>query len=125
MFVLAVKLDEAGRQILERAGRRELAVDKRAAPALSGDFATDDEFLARVLEDRFDDAASSPVRTRSADARPPSSSPTASTRMDLPAPVSPVKTFSPGSNSTSTASMTARRLMLRNRSMREMGELQS
>ena len=39
---------------------------------------------------------SSPVRTRSAEARPPSSRPTASTRIDLPAPVSPVRTFRPG-----------------------------
>ena len=41
-------------------------------------------------------AVSSPVRTRSAEARPPSSRPTASTRIDLPAPVSPVRTFKPG-----------------------------
>ena len=46
------------------------------------------------------DRASAPIA--------PSRSPTASTRMDFPAPVSPVSTFSPGSNSTSTESMTAR-----------------
>ena len=51
---------------------------------------------------------SSPVRTRSAEARPPTSRPTAPTRMDLPAPVSPVRTFKPGSNSSSRRSMTAR-----------------
>src|SRR5688572_3813594 len=59
----------------------------------------------------------SPVRTRSEEARAPRSSPTASTRMDLPAPVSPVRTLNPGSNSTSTPSMTARLRMRRNRSM--------
>ena len=53
-------------------------------------------------------AVSSPVRTRSAEARPPTSRPTAPTRMDLPAPVSPVRTLRPGSNSSSSRSMTAR-----------------
>jgi len=52
-------------------------------------------------------------------ALPPSRSPTASTRMDLPAPVSPVSTFNPRLNSTSTASITARRLILRKRSIRK------
>src|SRR5688500_19508 len=62
-------------------------------------------------------APSVPVLTRSADARPPSSSPTASTRIDFPAPVSPVSAVNPGSSSTSTASITAR---LRMRSVRSM-----
>ena len=62
-------------------------------------------------------AVSSPVRTRSAEARPPTSRPTAPTRMDLPAPVSPVRTFRPGSNSSSRRSMTARLRMERKRSM--------
>src|SRR5947207_14802176 len=68
-------------------------------------------------------ASASPVRTRSADERAPRSRPTASTRMDLPAPVSPVNTLNPGSNSTSTASITARLRMRRKRSMH--AELQS
>src|SRR5262249_16464640 len=68
-------------------------------------------------------ACASPVRTRSADARAPSRRPTASTRIDLPAPVSPVKTLNPGSNSTSTASITPRLRMGRKRSMH--AELQS
>src|SRR5215813_3451149 len=68
-------------------------------------------------------AWASPVRTRSAEVRAPRSSPTASTRMDFPAPVSPVSTLNPGSNSTSTASMTARLRMRRKRSMH--AELQS
>src|SRR5688500_9782801 len=71
---------------------------------------------------------------RSGDARPPMSRPTASTSIDLPAPVSPVRTFKPGSNSTWTASMTARCSICRKRSIdeslsrriaqREGGELQ-
>src|SRR2546425_2788181 len=68
-------------------------------------------------------ACASPVRTRSAEARAPRRRPTASTRMDLPAPVSPVSTLNPGSNSTSTASITARLRMRRKRSMH--AELQS
>src|SRR5688572_29661133 len=62
-------------------------------------------------------AASVPVLTRSADARPPRRRPTASTRIDFPAPVSPVSAVNPGSSSTSTASITAR---LRMRSVRSM-----
>src|ERR1700751_5195967 len=68
-------------------------------------------------------ARASPVRTRSDDARAPRSRPTASTRIDLPAPVSPVSTLNPVSNSTSTASITARLRMRRKRSIR--AELQS
>src|SRR5262245_12078014 len=68
-------------------------------------------------------ARGSPVRMRSAEARAPRSRPTASTRMDFPAPVSPVSTLNPGSNSTSTASITARLRMRRKRSMH--AELQS
>src|SRR6185503_15603107 len=68
-------------------------------------------------------ACVSPVRTRSDEARSPRRRPTASTMMDLPAPVSPVRTLNPGSNSTSTASMTARLRMRRKRSMH--AELQS
>src|SRR5205823_4435374 len=63
------------------------------------------------------DAASSPLRTRSPDARPPSNRPTASTKIDLPAPVSPVRTLKPGSNSTSAASMMAKWEIFRKRSI--------
>src|SRR5688572_17305712 len=62
-------------------------------------------------------ACVSPVRTRSDEARAPRRSPTASTSIDLPAPVSPVSTLKAGSNSTSTASITARLRMRRKRSM--------
>src|SRR5215831_4790932 len=68
-------------------------------------------------------ASDSPLRTKSSDSCAPRSRPTASTRIDLPAPVSPVRTLNPGSNSTSTASMTARLRMRRKRSMH--AELQS
>ena len=60
-------------------------------------------------------AGSSPVRTRSAEARPPSSRPTAPTSMDLPAPVSPVSTLNACSKSTDADSMTARFLIARYR----------
>src|SRR5687767_8722960 len=63
-------------------------------------------------------ARSSPVRIRSCVARPPSNSPTASTRMDLPAPVSPVRMLNDCSKSTATDSITARLRMARNRIMR-------
>ncbi len=46
-------------------------------------------------------------RTMSADARPPKTSPSASTTMDLPLPVSPVSRLSPAWNLTRTRSTTA------------------
>src|SRR5204863_7444755 len=52
-------------------------------------------------------ASSAPVRTESACARPPSTRCSASTRMLLPAPVSPVRTLNPGSKCTSSSSMMA------------------
>jgi hypothetical protein len=55
----------------------------------------------------------------SADARAPSNRPRASTRMDLPAPVSPVRRFSPSPNSISRARTTATFSILRTFSMRE------
>ena len=54
MLVLAVKLDEASRQILERAGGRQFAVDVRPAPALRRDLAANQQFFAARLEDRLD-----------------------------------------------------------------------
>src|SRR4051812_24637381 len=49
-------------------------------------------------------ALSCPDRTSPLSARDPSASPSASSRIDLPAPVSPVRTPSPGSNSSSSRS---------------------
>src|SRR5438876_8458543 len=51
---------------------------------------------------------SAPGRTTSADARSPSSNERASTTIDFPAPVSPVRTLRPGSNGRVTSAMTAR-----------------
>src|SRR3954454_18578908 len=48
---------------------------------------------------------SAPWRTRPASPRPPSANAKASSRMDLPAPVSPVKTARPGANSISSRSI--------------------
>src|ERR1700733_104464 len=61
-------------------------------------------------------ARSVPARTTSAPARLPHSSYSASTMIDLPAPVSPVSTVSPGLNSSSTASIIAKSRICRWRS---------
>ena len=53
VFVLSVKLDQPAREILERAGRRQLAVDEGAASALRGDLAADEQFFAAGFEDRL------------------------------------------------------------------------
>src|SRR5947209_13481167 len=67
---------------------------------------------------------STPCRTRPASPRPPSASAKASSRMDLPAPVSPVSTARPGENSMSsrsirTMSRIERRASMRNRFLAE------
>ena len=54
VLVLAVQFDEAIGQVLQRAGRRERAVDERAAAPLRRDLAADEQFLAVAFEDRFD-----------------------------------------------------------------------
>src|SRR5918993_1170330 len=56
-------------------------------------------------------AVFSPLRTRPASARAPSARPSASSRIDLPAPVSPVSTPRPGSNSSSSLSTNTTSLM--------------
>ena len=53
-------------------------------------------------------ASSAPARTRSASGRPPSATSSAWSRIDLPAPVSPVTTLKPGSSTSSIESMMAR-----------------
>ena len=96
----AVRADRPGRrtEIAERRAGCQRAVDEGAAAALRGDLPPDDDFRGRPAARRRPRTAaeSSPVRTRSADARPPTSSPTAPTRMDLPAPVSPVSDVQAG-----------------------------
>src|SRR5437879_7200648 len=67
-------------------------------------------------------ASSAPVRTRSASGRPPSATSSAWSRIDFPAPVSPVMTFSPGSSTSSSSSMIARS---RTFSVRSMSSLSS
>ncbi len=54
VLVLAVQLDEPRRQILQGACRCHYSVDERPAPALSGNLAAHQKFVAAVLENRFD-----------------------------------------------------------------------
>src|SRR5216684_6920410 len=61
----------------------------------------------------------SPCRTRPASPRPPSASANASSRMDLPAPVSPVSTARPRENSISSRSIRTMSRIERRASMRD------
>ena len=54
VLVLSVQLDQAIRELLERAGGGERAVDEGAAAPLGGDLAPDEQLFPAVLEDRFD-----------------------------------------------------------------------
>jgi hypothetical protein len=72
----------------------------------------------RILSARPENSAlSAPVRTTSGRAFCPSTRLSALTRIDLPAPVSPVSTFIPLPSSTSSSSMMAKFLTRRHRSM--------
>ena len=77
----------------------------RRRPRPTAPRATASAPAARCARSKVPDisARSAPWRTTSAPARPPASSCSASTRIDLPAPVSPVSTVSPGRSSSSTA----------------------
>src|SRR5688500_7653520 len=63
------------------------------------------------------DADFAPVRTMSALTRSPRTAPSASMRIDFPAPVSPVSTLSPGPNARFTLSMMAKFRMASSTSM--------
>ena len=54
MFVLSVELDQATREILQRARRDQLAVDEGATPALRGDFPAHDHLFPAAVENGFD-----------------------------------------------------------------------
>ena len=114
VLVLTVELDQPLGEVPERAGGGQRAIDERAASPLRGDLASDDDFatLAIRTAPRFSLFLRPSARGRSRRGRR-AAGPTASTRIDLPAPVSPVSTFRPASKSTSTDSMTARFRMLR------------
>ncbi len=53
MLVLPVQLYQPRRQILQRTGCGERAVDERAAAPLSGDFPTDEQLFSAIFENRF------------------------------------------------------------------------
>ena len=97
VLVLAVQIDER-----RRTGRAARAL-VTSAPSTNARLRPCAETSRRTIISRPSGvskmastaAVSSPVRTRSAEARPPTSRPTAPTRMDLPAPVSPVSTLRP------------------------------
>jgi hypothetical protein len=86
MLVLAVQLDEPRRQFLQRSGRGQGAVDESAAPALRGDLAAYQELFPAVLENRLDRGDVLASANQVPGCPPPSSRPTASTSIDLPAP---------------------------------------
>ena len=84
-----------------------IALQQRTAFALSEDF---DEQIENSAETS---AFSAPARTSVESARRPMTSPSASIRIDLPAPVSPVSTLKPGAQSRLSSSMIARLRMWR------------
>ena len=110
-FSLRVDQRELGRKLPENGDGGGLVVDEDAAFAGGQNFAAQNDFVAFgvdavFFEDRFGagvdsktqatTALSAPWRTISAEDLPPMRSASASTRIDLPAPVSPVSRLRPG-----------------------------
>ena len=132
VVALAVDVDQERAEPRQHPGGRRPAVDPGRAPAGGGDLATEDERCrpparSRVLERepadvratgnignverRLDARRFAPVRTTSAPTRSPSTAPSASMMIDLPAPVSPVRALKPGSKPTRSSSMMAKSRM--------------
>jgi hypothetical protein len=121
LVVLAVDFDETAPDLAHQGHGGRLIVDEAAgAPVGRLDAAQDevalvlDGVLAQELARRDDRATSNsavtwpwaaPWRTSEASPRAPSASDSASSRIDLPAPVSPVSTDSPAEKSISSLSM--------------------
>jgi hypothetical protein len=123
IVMLAVDLDEQSAELAQHSRRDRLVVDEGAAAAVRLDQPADDQRLAAVAGRPFSSSSASagwpaarskatlteacfwPLRTRPLSARLPSASPSASSRIDLPAPVSPVSTPRPGPNSRSSVSI--------------------
>ena len=117
MVALAVNIDQQRADSGKSGSRRRATVDARDTPAGRVDLAAEqnlvgvgfDADLVEQTEDRvslFDVSniegrlrsapALAPVRTTSAPIRSPSTAPSASMMIDLPAPVAPVSAFIPG-----------------------------
>ena len=87
VLVLAVKIDQPAAQLAQRRAGDERAVHRGAAASLRATsrrtIISRPSAFSKIASTA---ALSSPVRTRSAEARPPTRSPTAPTTIDLPAP---------------------------------------
>ena len=128
--VLAVDRDQPLADPAERAHRRGLVVDEGATLPVGRKLASQQHRLAaaspaRTSSERTEASTSNspetvrrgaPWRMSSEEPRPPASRASASTRIDFPAPVSPVMTVSPPESSISRSSTIARFLTVRRRS---------
>ena len=112
LIVLSVDIGQVRRQIFQQRYRHRAAADEGARFAAGQDLALDQQFAVFDLEAggfeqragwrrvaHVEDAGHAAARFAGADhvgrGAPPSSSPSASTTMDLPLPVSPVSRFRP------------------------------
>ena len=96
MLVLPVQVHPRRHPLPHRPRGDQHVVDEGAGAPFRGDFPADDDVGAvGVAMMAWTEAAVAPVRTMSAEARPPRSRPMPSTSTDLPAPVSPVSTVRP------------------------------
>ena len=119
LLVLAVDLDEGPGDVREARRGHRLVVEAGRRPAGRGHLADGDQRLrdaGRTAPSTR--ATSAPWRISVVSARAPVARPSASIRRLLPAPVSPVKTFSPGASSRRRRSISARSVTVSSRSGR-------
>ncbi len=123
LLELALDFDQAVAELAQQADARRLVIDKGAAAAVGAQKPAQHNRVAVAVERRpragsrsagwlrptansaVTAASPAPSRTSPASARLPSASPSASSRIDFPAPVSPVSTQSPGRNARSSRSI--------------------
>ena len=86
---------------------RRITISSSASTPASHSRSTKASGIGSISKPASTTAVSSPVLSISVEAREPSTRPSASIRIDLPAPVSPVIRLRPGSKSTSSRSITA------------------
>ena len=122
IVLLAMHFQQQAAQVLQQAHAHRLVIDEGAAAPVAGQGPAQHDLFACAsiawsrqqrpggmallrLEHGGGGALRRARRARAARPRPPTARPSESSRMDLPAPVSPVSTFRPGANSSAACSI--------------------
>ena len=115
LLVLAMDLHERSSNVGQARRRDRLVVQSGRRSSGRRDLAGGDQRLRDPVEQGLTRAASAPWRMSVESARAPVARPSASISRLFPAPVSPVKTFSPGARSSRSRSIRARSVTVSSR----------